>query len=329
MVWSLTGIGILAFRLRNWKAIQSKEIGRWWRAAAVSSLVVLFARSGTVYDNDEWLLPIMVAALGVSVAGITLGLSKIYVEETTSKRRDWIASNLIAAALLYFLIFVVIPNPHAHPPEAYRRTACRNNLKSIGLAMYNYHDDQMRFAPAASGSPLVSWRVTLLPYLDQRPTYDRYRPRLEWNSADNLPLANEKPSVFSCPSSYYPKNSDGLWYTAYSMTTGAHSIGANLNGTKLGDITDGTSDTLLVVEACGAQIIWTEPRDVNIDSQPTGINLNGEHSGYSAGWLSSYHAHGTYVLLADGTVRFLSQSTDPTVLKKLATIDGGEQVDDF
>lgn len=326
VVWSLTAVGILAFRLRNWKSIQNNEIVRWWLAAGISYLALFFATSRTVYDNNEWLVPIMAAALGVSVAGITLGLSKIYVEETTSKRRDWIVSNLIAAALL---IFVVIPNPRSHPPEAYRRTACKNNLKSIGLAMHNYHDDQMRFTRASSGSPLVSWRVTLLPYLDQRPIYHRYHPGSEWNSADNLPLASEKMNVFSCPSSYYPRNSDGLWYTAYSMPIGEHTVGGDRQGTSFKEITDGTSSTLLIVEACGSQIIWTEPRDVNIDSQPAGINLKGSHPGDSAGWLSSYHGHGTFVLLADGSVRFLSQTIDAAILKKLATIDGGEQVDDF
>lgn len=329
VVWSLTGVGILAFRLRNWKWIQSKEIGRWWWAAGISFLTTLFATSQTVYDNNVWLLPIMAAALGVSVAGITLGLSKIYVEETASKRRDWIASNVIAAAILYFLIFVLIPNPRSHPAEAYRRTACKNNLKSIGLAMHNYHDDQMRFTPASSGSPPVSWRVTLLPYLAQRPIYNRYHPRSEWNSADNLPLASEKMNDFSCPSSYYPKNSDGLWYTAYSMPIGEHTVGGDRHGTSFKEITDGTSNTLLIVEACGAQIIWTEPRDVSIGSQPAGINLKGSAPGNSAGWLSSYHGHGTCVLLADGSVRFLSQAIDAAILKKLATIDGGEQVDDF
>jgi hypothetical protein len=72
------------------------------------------------------------------------------------------------------------------------------------------------------------------------------------------------------------------------------------------------------------QIIWTEPRDVDVDSQPAGINLAGNKPGHSQGWLSSYHKHSTRVLMADGSVRTLSQVIDPALLKKLVTIDGGE-----
>ena len=50
---------------------------------------------------------------------------------------------------------------------------------------------------------------------------------------------------------------------------------------------------------------------------------------HSAGWLSSYHAGGTQALMADGSVRFLSAQTDPALLKKLATVDGGEAVGDY
>ena len=113
------------------------------------------------------------------------------------------------------------------------------------------------------------------------------------------------------------------------MPTGPRTVGESSTGTMIQSMTDGTSNTLLVVEACGAQIVWTEPRDVDVAAQPTGINLKGAKPQQSAGWLSSYHSHGTQVLMGDGSVKFLSQRTDPSVLKKLATKDGGEEVGDF
>jgi prepilin-type processing-associated H-X9-DG protein len=113
------------------------------------------------------------------------------------------------------------------------------------------------------------------------------------------------------------------------MPTGPKTVGEKSLGISFKDIADGSSNTLLVVEACGAQIIWTEPRDINVASQPTGINLNGAQRGQSKGWLSSYHAGGTQVLLADGSVRFIPANTDPSVLNGLATIDGREKIDDF
>ena len=68
---------------------------------------------------------------------------------------------------------------------------------------------------------------------------------------------------------------------------------------------------------------------MDVSAQPTGINLKGDAPGHSAGWLSSYHAGGTQVLMADGSVRFISENIDPTLMQKLATVDGGETVGDY
>jgi hypothetical protein len=70
-------------------------------------------------------------------------------------------------------------------------------------------------------------------------------------------------------------------------------------------------------------------RAMDVASQPTGINLKGTKPGHSAGWLSSYHLGGTHVVNADGSVRFLSAQIDPAVLKRLATIDDGEEVGEY
>lgn len=325
--WSLAGVGIIAYRLRNWRSIQKSEIDRWWLAVGISYAISFGATSLTSYDNNEWMWPTLLAAVSVSIAGITLGLCKIYVESDAVERSAWIGFNLFAFLVCYFLFFSVMQTPHSTEPS--RRTGCKNNLKSIGLAMHNYHDNHGGFVPPINGSPSVSWRVTLLPYLDQQSVYNRYRQRSAWNSTANLPRARERMDVFRCPANYFPKNTDGMWYTAYSMPTGIHTVGASPKGTKLRDITDGVSNTLLIVEACGAQIVWTEPRDVNVDSQPAGINLSGDHRGNSVGWLSSYHAHGTHVLRADGSVWFLSDKADTDFLRKIATINDGEQVEDF
>ena len=208
--------------------------------------------------------------------------------------------------------------------EAMRRTQCKNDLKQIGLALRNYHDEHHRLLPAVRDEPPLSWRVSILPYLDQARLYAQYDQRLAWDRPPNDAMASQKMSRYVCLSNSRPQDAQGRWFAAYSMPTGASTVGESPTGTTLNDITDGTSNTLLVVEACGSQIIWTEPRDVDVGVQPTGVNLNGNTPGQSAGWLSSYHVGGTQVLMADGSVRFLSAQTDPAVLKKLATINDGE-----
>lgn len=85
--------------------------------------------------------------------------------------------------------------------------------------------------------------------------------------------------------------------------------------------------TLLVVEACGTNIIRTEPRGSDITTNPIGINPLGSVSGQSDGLASSYHAGGAQVLLADGSVHFLSQQMDSAVLQAMATATSGEALD--
>jgi hypothetical protein len=165
--------------------------------------------------------------------------------------------------------------------------------------------------------------VAILPYLEQDRLFTRYDRDQPWTNPTNIAIATERIDSLICRSNYHAQQ-DGLgrWYTAYSMPTGANTVGANPHGTSIKEISDGTSNTALVMEACGAQLVWTEPRDINVDQMPAGINLKGTSSGHSDGWMSSYHLHTVHVLLADGSVRSLSTDTDPDVLRKLVSIAG-------
>jgi len=109
------------------------------------------------------------------------------------------------------------------------------------------------------------------------------------------------------------------------MPTGPGAIG-NVSR-DIADIVDGTSDTIMIVEACGFPVIWTQPRDIDLAVQTPGINLNGSKPNESDGWISSYHRPGGHVLFADGHVRYLFSTIDPALLKKLMTIDGNDSVD--
>ena len=87
--------------------------------------------------------------------------------------------------------------------EAAQRSTCKNNLKQIGLALHNYHDRYQSFPPAfvadENGKPMHSWRVLLLPYLDQADLYARYNFNEPWNGPNNLKLGDEIPEVYGCP----------------------------------------------------------------------------------------------------------------------------------
>ncbi len=328
VAWSIVGLAILIVRLRRWKFICPREILFWIGAAVISGLVApLGICHFQSWDDNAWLIPSVTAALAVSVAGVATGLSKLYVEGY-ARVIQRCCEVTFALVLIGGVGAMLIP-PSTSFRNASNRSECKNNLKQIGLAMHNYHDTFGVFPPAVLGETPVSWRVMILPYVHQAPLYNSYDRRTAWDRLPNDKLASEELRAYGCPSNHYPHDSQGRWFTAYSMPTGPHSVGASPKGTRIRDITDGTSDTLLVVEACGAQIVWTEPRDVDVASQPPGINLNGSKPGQSAGWMSSYHTGWTQSLMADGSVRYFSAKTDPALLKKLATVDGGEEVGDY
>lgn len=320
--WNLLGLIWLVRRVRRRKDVRASD-AFWWYGAAVVGLILIGAGSSRrPWIGNEWLEPLGAATLSLAIAGTTLSLIKLYEEQ---KR-----GGIVGIALLYGLSLAWLLMPTlGHPAEAFHRVQCRNNLMQIGLALHNYHDDHRMFPAAASGPPAHSWRVAILPFLDQQEAFDSYDRGLAWGVAPNAKLSRHEVPPFVCPTAAYPKDNQGRWYSAYSMPTGPRTVGESSTGTKIQSITDGTSNTLLVVEACGTQIVWTEPRDVNVAAQPTGINLKGAQPQQSAGWLSSYHSHGTHTLLADGSVKFRSQRTDPTVLKNMATKDGGEVFDSF
>ena len=203
--------------------------------------------------------------------------------------------------------------------EAARRTQCKNNLKQIGLAMHNYHDTYMLF-PAAhlndqQGQPKLSWRVSILPYVDQAPLYNMYNFNEAWDGPSNSRFLNPLPPVYGCPS--YPSTGPN---TCYATITGDHTVLGAGKCVKMMDVTDGTSNTLMVVEACQLNIPWMKPQDIDAAT----VTRFGDPNG-----ASSKHTAGLHVLLTDGSVRFVSVTTSPDVIKALIDRDGGTIVPDF
>jgi len=198
--------------------------------------------------------------------------------------------------------------------EAARRTQCMNNLKQIGLALHNYHDEFNTFPPAfvadASGKPMHSWRVLILPYLDQRSLYNEYDFSEPWDGPNNSRLLSRMPRVFACPSDPNPGTT-----TAYAGVLGEQCVFRGTQPVRITDISDGTSNTLLVGEAVGAKIPWMKPDDIDVAKHPT----LGDRDGFS-----SDHAGGVNFLHCDASVRFISLQVNQQTLKALFTRAGNE-----
>src|SRR5207249_2796575 len=80
-----------------------------------------------------------------------------------------------------------------------RRTVSQNNLKQIGLAMHNYHDTYRHFPPQAltdkNGKPLLSWRVAVLPFIEQDNLYRQFKLDEPWDSEHNRKLLERMPKL--------------------------------------------------------------------------------------------------------------------------------------
>jgi hypothetical protein len=130
---------------------------------------------------------------------------------------------------------------------------CRHNLRSIAMAVRNYADLYRSFPPAyiadENGKPKHSWRVLLLPFLDEQALYDTYRFDEPWDGPNNRALLNRTPSVLRCPSARRRSTSSAAGATEYFAMVGPTAAWSGPVGRKLSDFPCVTSTTILIIEA--------------------------------------------------------------------------------
>lgn len=201
------------------------------------------------------------------------------------------------------------PKPIRPINESARRAQDRNNLKQIAIAMHNYHDTHQSFPPAKGRPSGLSWRVHLLPYLDQVTLYRQFRLDEPWNSPHNLRLLNQMPDVYRRPGSNLPPRE-----TNYLGIAGPGGIMENGEGKSLRDVRDGTSNTGMVVEVEDhAAVVWTKPEEFVINPQDPLGNLGGWSGGF-------------YVAFCDGSIRFVASDIDPQTLLDILQRNDGHPV---
>jgi hypothetical protein len=173
--------------------------------------------------------------------------------------------------------------------NAPRRVMHENNLKQLALAMHLYQDTYGRLPPAVicdrTGKPLYSWRVALLPFLEQDRLYKQFKLDEPWDSPNNKPLLQQMPKVFATPNA-------GGTKTCYQVFVGPGTpwAGDGRQGPSLAQFPDGTSNTLLIAEARNP-VEWTKPDDIRPGADPR-LQLG-----------KQVDADSFYAAMADGTVR--------------------------
>ena len=318
---------------------------------------------------------------------------------------------LVVIAIIGVLVALLLPAVQA-AREAARRSSCTNNMRQLGVALHNHHDTMNRFPPgcandkapfgthAAGAGWGSSWKVYILPYIEQTAIYDKWLfdgNNSGYTHPSNMTYVNRvKIATYRCPSSAMPEwysasgNAGSIqMFTSYTGIAGSYSpnvpfnnCGSGSNGftaedgvlfansrQNMSSITDGTSNTVMVGElsahlrdANNRPIVasygaitsqgphgWTMgagntnvgkayvDRHFNCTTVRYQINQNGMSDNAAAGTgsntgnnlpLSSYHPGGCIVAMADGSSRFLSQTTPMEVLLSLCSGKDGLVVPD-
>jgi prepilin-type processing-associated H-X9-DG protein len=197
-----------------------------------------------------------------------------------------------------------------------QRSRSVHRLKMLCLGMHNYHDTYKSFPAAwstdASGKPLLSWRVQILPFVEQNKLYEQFHLDEPWDSEHNRKLIEKMPEVFGCPASKHPQEK-GL--STYRVMSGEGTVFPGHEGIPIKEIKDGTSNTIQIVEVDDDHaVIWTKPEGLPLDPENPLRGLGGQFQG------------GFNVAMCDGSVHFVPQSIDPAVLRARFTRSGGEPV---
>ncbi len=284
---------------------------------------------------------------------------------------------LVVIAIIAILIALLLPAVQ-QAREAARRSQCKNNLKQIGLALHNYHDTHRVFPPGwmtrittstyndnRFGAGRYGWSMYILPFVDQAPLYNIQNFSLnDVPNGSNTNKLNSPLSVYRCPSDTGKATGDKTWGVSNyagnygSVTTAAHSFVQFTDGIffgnsniKIRDITDGTSNTILVGEVSIRQY-GIANRSLGAGTWPglnqnkqwdmltrstaasSGINQSTGVSNTAQDGFGSFHEGGAQFLLCDGSVRFISENIHSSTgtngtYQQLGARDDGKVVGEF
>lgn len=185
------------------------------------------------------------------------------------------------------------------------------NLKVIGLGWHNYHDFYGQLPcneVSKDGKPLLSWRVQILPYIEEDELYKQFKLDEPWDSEHNKKLIDKMPKIYA---PVRAKADPGM--TFYQVFTGKHGLIKSGEKRGLATVTDGLSNTFMCVEAAKA-VIWTKPDDLVFDGKDIPA-VGGLFDG-------KFHA-----VMGDGAVRRFRKDVNAETMRRLIDPQDGQVID--
>jgi len=279
---------------------------------------------------------------------------------------------LVVIAIIAILIALLLPAVQ-QAREAARRSQCQNNLKQLGLAMHNYHDTHGVFPPGlsfnlpngtaphvanAAAKSLIGWQVMIFPYIEQAPLYNQIQQTgafdQRWLSVPAFTgsIAKIRIPAYRCPSDTLGDvntSTNGLGYgaTNYAGNYGGD-FGPNWTGilfpnssVKIRDITDGTSQTVMIgereytsaIRKNGGHGIWpggiSNIADYSIAATTKNHPNTVLNSAFGTSAFSSMHEGGVYFMFGDGHAQFLSENMDTANYQRLGFRSDGQVIGEF
>ena len=199
--------------------------------------------------------------------------------------------------------FDALAKPLNQMLAASKRAQAANNMRQNALAMHNFHSAMGGFPTSVMVHPETgkkySWRIAILPFMERNDLYQQYDFSQEWDSPHNLEVTADMPDFFRADS-----DDEDSTNTSFFLLTGAESVFGGEKALDFQEMADGSSNTIMAVEAI-RDVHWSKPEDIVIDPKQPFPNLGGFHEG------------GFNVTMMDGSVRFMSENVAPEVLRKL------------
>ncbi|WP_237226405.1 DUF1559 domain-containing protein [Rubinisphaera sp. JC750] len=291
---------------------------------------------------------------------------------------------LVVIAIIAILVALLLPAVQ-QAREAARRSSCKNNLKQLGIAMHNYHDVMSTLPMGAIKAPNIAdagtsgylWVRYILPYIEQAAIYDAWDENIPYHNGGNLPLIRTVIPGYLCPSDTATKTWNNAPNYNYAVNYGNttlertsphngvdfkpspfhYSTSTTGKAYKLRDLTDGTTNTMLMAEIRQGPVnsdlrglIWYThhsgftahypPNATNPDylsgsfCQAASANMGMPCAASSATNPRSFsarsrHKGGVQILLGDASVRFVSENIDLGTWRNLSTMQDGEVIGEF